>query len=305
MFYNLVGFSYKNRNSLLHNPLPKQETMFRPQIAILLLVLIVACQPQAGDQTEVVEEAIEEEVDDTSPLLEINLAHAQEEGALATPEMVSVAFDPVFKRAKKYEAIPLKPYLEKLISASNLDTANTEIIFLCKDGYNPGMALSKVMQNEPYLAIRDLDAPEGKNWMDTLQGKWSPFYLVWTNHSKGAKGFTWPYGLKYLQFKTSEGAYKAAFPIDENKIAGFELYKEKCMKCHSMNMVGGVMGPEMNVPKNITEYWQIEDIKGFVKNPYSYRYNSKMPPVAHLEEAELDQIIEYISYMKGQKIEME
>jgi len=224
---------------------------------------------------------------------------------LATTEIVTATFDPVFKRTKKYEAIPLKPYLEKLITASNLDTANTEIIFLCKDGYNPSMTLSKVMQNEPYLAIRDLAASEGNNWTDTLQGKWNPFYLIWTNHAKGAKGFTWPYGLKYLQFKTSDGAYKAAFPLDESQIAGFELYKEKCMKCHSMNMVGGVMGPEMNVPKNITEYWQMKDIKAFVKNPYAYRYNSKMPPVAGLEAADLDKIMAYIVYMKGQKIELE
>lgn len=281
--------------------------MLKTQIILLsLFVLLFACKPSIddNDKTAPIEE-IEEEIDEATPLLEINLAHAQEEGALSTPEIVNVSFDPVFKRAKKYEAIPLKPYLEKLIADSNLDTANTEIIFLCKDGYNPGMSLSKVMQNEPYLAIRDLDAPEGKNWIDTLQGKWNPFYLVWTNHSEGDKGYTWPYGLAHLQFKASDAVYKDAMPLDKKMIAGFELYKEKCMKCHSMNIVGGVMGPEMNVPKNITEYWQVSDIKAFVKNPYSYRYNSKMPPVTNLKDVELDQILDYIGYMKGQKIELE
>lgn len=278
--------------------------MRQSHIAILLsFLLFSACQQPTITETTTLE--VEEVVDEAAPLLEINLAHAKEESALATPEIVEVSFDPVFKRAKKYEAIPLKPYLKKLIIASNLDTANTEIIFLCKDGYNPGMPLSTVMNNEPYLAIRDLEAPEGKNWMDTLQGKWPPYYLIWTNHSQGDKGYTWPYGLKYLQFKAADAAYKAAFPTNERMVAGFELYKEKCMKCHSMNMVGGVMGPEMNVPKNITEYWQVADIKAFVKNPYAYRYNSKMPPVAHLKDAELDQIIDYIGYMKGQKIELE
>ena len=281
--------------------------MLKPQISILLLLsLFFACQSsETITEEEVLEETVEEEVTEAAPLLEINLTHAREEGALATPEIVDITFDPVFKRAKKYEAIPLKPYLEKLITEANLDTANTEIIFLCKDGYNPGMTLSKVMNNAPYLAIRDLEASEGKNWMDTLQGKWNPFYLVWTNHSQGDNGYTWPYGLAHLQFKASDAAYQAAFPTDEKMVAGFELYKSKCMKCHSMNMIGGIMGPEMNVPKNITEYWQIADIKAFVKNPYSYRYNSKMPPVADLKDAELDQIIDYISYMKGQKIELE
>lgn len=277
--------------------------MFRIQISILLLVSLFACQPQETNEAE--QEVVEEKVDEVAPLLEINLEHAKEEGALAKAELVRVAYDPVFKREKKYEAIPLKPYLEKLISTQNLDKANTEIIFLCKDGYNPSMSLAKVIENEPYLAIKDMEAAAGENWTDTLKGKWSPYYLVWTNHSEGAKGFSWPYGLKYLQFKTAAAAYKAAMPNDKKQLAGFELYKSKCMKCHSVNKVGGVMGPEFNIPKNITEYWQTEDIKAFVKNPYAYRYNSKMPPVANLKDKELDLIIDYLTYMKAYKISIE
>lgn len=276
--------------------------MRRYQLFLIFVVFLFACQPSRSLDSET---SVTEETTEIVPLLEINLAHVEEEGALAAAETITVAYDPVFKRAKKYEAIPLKPYLEKLITTQSLDANNTEIIFLCKDGYNPSMTLAKVMENEPYLAIKDLEAEAGKNWTDTLKGKWSPYYLVWTNHSEGAKGFSWPYGLKILQFKTSAEAYKAAMPSDENQLAGFELYKTKCMKCHSVNKVGGVMGPEMNIPKNITEYWQTKDIKAFVKNPYAYRYNSKMPPVADLQDEEIDLIIDYLVYMKTYKISAE
>lgn len=281
--------------------------MLRIQISILLFsVLLLACQHGETNETQAIEEAIEEESDEAAPLLEINLAHAQEEeGVLFKSELVTVAYDPVFKRAKKYEAIPLKPYLEKLIVTQKLDTANTEIIFLCKDGYNPSLSLRKVMGDEPYLVIKDLEAAEGKNWMDTLQGKWPPYYLVWPNHSKETKGYTWPYGLKFLQFKASDAAYKGAIPNDKKQLAGFKLYKAKCMKCHSVNKVGGVMGPEFNIPKNITEYWQTKDIKAFVKNPYAYRYNSKMPPVENIQDNEIDLILDYLAYMKGHKINIE
>jgi len=265
---------------------------------------MVACQQKGTNEIKAAA-VIEDETEEIAPLLEINLAHAEEEGALAAAEVITVAYDPVFKRTKKYAAIPLKPYLEKLITTQNLDTTNTEIIFLCKDGYNPSLSLSKVMGDEPYLAIKDLEATEGKNWMDTLKGKWSPFYLVWPKHSAETKGYTWPYGLKYLQFKASDVAYKAAIPIDKKQLAGFELYRSKCMKCHSINKVGGVMGPEMNIPKNITEYWQTKDIKAFVKNPYAYRYNSKMPPVADLQDQEIDLIIDYLVYMKAYKISLD
>jgi len=270
----------------------------------LLSTLLFACQPQETNETEQVE-IVEEKEDDAFPLLEINLEHAKAEGALAAAKVINIAYDPVFKRAKKYEAIPLKPYLEKLVATQNLDTSNTEIIFLCKDGYNPSLALSKVMGDEPYLAIKDLEASEGKQWMDTLQGKWAPFYLVWPKHLVKTKGFTWPYGLKFLQFKATDEAYKAAIPSDGKQLTGFKLYKAKCMKCHSVNKVGGVMGPEFNIPKNITEYWQTKDIKAFVKNPYAYRYNSKMPPVADLQDQELDLIIDYLTYMKAHKINIE
>ncbi len=282
--------------------------MFRFQASILILllsVLLFACQQQEKKVVKLNKAVTDQEIDDASPLLEINLAHAKEEGLLANAEVITVAYDRVFKRTKKYEAIPLKPYLEKLITTQNLDTSNTEIIFLCKDGYNPSLSLSKVMKDEPYLAIKDLEATEGNNWMDTLKGKWSPFYLVWPNHLVETKGYAWPYGLKYLQFKASDEAYKAAMPIDKKQLAGFELYKKNCMKCHSVNKVGGVMGPEFNIPKNITEYWQTKDIKAFVKNPYSYRYNSKMPPVTNLKDEELDVLINYLVYMKAYKISIE
>ena len=212
----------------------------------------MACQTDNNQHTAEIED--DSVVESAAPLLEVNLEQILEEGGLEAAIEIEVSYDVVFKRAKKYEAIPLKPFLEKAVSAQNLDTTNTEIIFLCKDGYNPGMPLNKVLQNEPYLAIKDLEAPKGQIWMDTLKGLWSPFYLVWTNQDEFTKGFTWPYGLKYLQFKATDEAYKAAVPKEEKYLAGFELYKSKCLKCHSINMVGGVLGPEMNVPKNITEY---------------------------------------------------
>ncbi|MEM6316977.1 MAG: cytochrome c [Bacteroidota bacterium] len=281
--------------------------MYRTFYLFFSIVLFcTACQPSNPETTGEVELTAETDGPaDDEPLLEVNLRNLRAENAFGQPTMIDVLYDPVFQKAKTYEAFALKPYLQQLVESQQLDTTNTEIIFLCKDGYNPGMPLNKVLQHEPYLAIKDLEAPEGKMWVDTLQGKWNPFYLIWPNQPQASKGFTWPYGLAYLQFKASDAAYAAATPNDKYHLAGFELYKNKCMKCHSVNQVGGIMGPEMNVPKNITEYWAVSDIKAFVKNPYSYRYNSKMPPVANLKDEELNQIIGYLSYMKNQKVAVE
>lgn len=274
-------------------------------ILLGLLAIWVGCtappSEEATEAEEVPEEAAPEEEEH---FLEVNLEKIQKEGGFEAPRKITVSRDAVFKRTKSYEAIPLKPYLKQLIETEKLDTASLEIIFLCKDGYNPSMPLSKVMTNEPYLAIKDYDAAPGQNWVDTLKGLWSPYYLVWTNHSEGPKGFTWPYGLKYIQFKNSEAAYKNATPQDDDQaLAGFKIFKEKCIKCHSINKVGGILGPEFNIPKNITEYWNKEDFIAFAKNPYAYRYNSRMPPVVGITDQDLKQILVYLDYMKDHKVE--
>jgi mono/diheme cytochrome c family protein len=78
---------------------------------------------------------------------------------------------------------------------------------------------------------------------------------------------------------------------------GFELFRENCMKCHSVNQIGGTMGPEFNHPKNITKYWNTADIIAFAKQPASFRDNSRMPPMEHLSDNELQLIVQYLAYL--------
>lgn len=87
-------------------------------------------------------------------------------------------------------------------------------------------------------------------------------------------------------------------------VRGFGLFQRNWGICQALNGVGGQMGPELNYPKNITEYWRsLTDIKAFVKNPTSYRHASKMPVVTHLSNNELDEIARYLQYMAGHKRE--
>jgi mono/diheme cytochrome c family protein len=65
---------------------------------------------------------------------------------------------------------------------------------------------------------------------------------------------------------------------------------------------GGVLGPELNAPKNVTEYWQLHDLKAFIRNPESYRYQSKMPAFSHFSDADIDAVLAYLQQMKQQKL---
>ena len=80
-------------------------------------------------------------------------------------------------------------------------------------------------------------------------------------------------------------------------IAGFGYFEQYCIKCHSVNKIGGNVGPELNYPRNITEYWEVENIWAFVKDPQSFRYNARMAPVTPLTRAEFDKIIAYFRYI--------
>lgn len=225
-----------------------------------------------------------------------------------TPETVVVADDPVFHQKKTYKAIPLQTILDTFLPAyKNLNRSETQIVFECEDGYNPSMALEKVLSKKAFLAVADVDAPQGQDWINpTKEGremKIAPFYIVYTDVPGSDVSYKWPYNLVKISLSAASKELAVLFPKDDDtQVKGFELFKVNCLTCHSLNKVGGKMGPELNYPKSVTEYWKVEHIKQFVKAPSSYRNECKMPAVTHLNDKELDAIVNYLQYMAKHKI---
>jgi hypothetical protein len=60
---------------------------------------------------------------------------------------------------------------------------------------------------------------------------------------------------------------------------GFGAWRVHCQKCHMLNGDGGEIGPELNWPMNVTEYWQPNMLKRWVLDPASMRLPAKMPPI--------------------------
>jgi mono/diheme cytochrome c family protein len=219
-----------------------------------------------------------------------------------------VANDPVFHSAKSYKAIPLLDILEKYTKIKNLDITQTQIVFECEDGYNPSMDLSKVLSRKAFLAVADVDAPKGTDWTTIKKGTQekiiAPFYVVYTNVTPEERDFKWPYNLVKISLVESAKEFAAVYPKDDDTmVKGYGLFQHNCMTCHALNKVGGKMGPELNYPKNITEYWRsTADIKAFIKNPASFRNDCKMPAINHLIDKELDEIVRYLGYMAKHKL---
>ena len=62
------------------------------------------------------------------------------------------------------------------------------------------------------------------------------------------------------------------------------------------------MGPELNVPKNVLEYWSEAQVKAYVKNPSTFRYGN-MPPQPQLNDVDLDHLIAYLRAMQKAKFD--
>jgi cytochrome c2 len=215
--------------------------------------------------------------------------------------------DPYFKKNKHYQVISLRYLLQKyLLLHNNMDTTSALLVFECVDGYKPTIPLQLALEQDGFIAIKDEEAELNQYWTNEVKDKFTPYYLVWTSSSSNLlieKELAWPYGLYKISLSYFSEEYAAVFPKEHPEfVEGFNLFKSNCMKCHSINKVGGNLGPELNYPKNITEYWDKEDIWQFIQSPQSYRYNSKMPSMDKLARTDFEAIIGYISHMKNEKI---
>ena len=118
-----------------------------------------------------------------------------------------------------------------------------------------------------------------------------------------AQRFPWPYQIESIELVRANVFQNAEPPASASADAkkGYEAFKHTCMKCHSVNFVGGAMGGELNVPLNVTEYWKPKELLAFITNPKSVRATSKMPRLGISTEEALALSV-YLEAIASQKI---
>lgn len=278
----------------------------------LLILLFIGCnsankqQAQTGYDSLPTQTAVISKPATDSLSLDLSALKAQ--GKLNATQTIRVADDPVFHEAKSYRAIPLRQLLEQHTNLRKLNLDQTQIVFECEDGYSPSMSLAMLLQRTPYLAVSDLAASKGQEWVDAVKNgktkKIAPFYVVYSDVKADERDYKWPYNLARISLVQTAKEYAAIYPHeDDTMVKGFGLFQKNCGICHALNGVGGKMGPELNYPKSIIEYWRsTADIKAFVKAPTLFRHDCKMPAVTYLSDQELDEILRYLQYMKTHKV---
>jgi mono/diheme cytochrome c family protein len=226
----------------------------------------------------------------------------------ALPKAKVTVNDPVYGRAKRYAGFWLEDVLK--LAGIGLDSEHV-LVFSSLDGYQA--RLSRLpMYAKPLLAIRDLDNQTG--WEVITHGKEKltpgPFYLVWQTPS-GAKasepGLPWPYQITRLELRNLAESQRQLLPQGADArpevMRGFNLFMKSCISCHSLNLEGGVLGPELNIPQNITDYRDWAYLIQFIKDPSSFRARSKMPAFKNsLSDEAIDDVLQYFRWMRSRKV---
>lgn len=215
--------------------------------------------------------------------------------------------DPSYQQQKHYRGFLLRDVWQQ--SGLPQPAPDDELLLTASDGYTPTVPARFVLQSKAVLAFAEQGMADFQ-FSPLTQGKTTlspaPFYLVWPEAGAEADQYPWPYQLVRIELIRFTDRYSKILPAADAADAakrGFGHFKQHCLKCHSINLQGGELGPELNAPKNVTEYWRAADLRAFITDPQSYRYKSKMPPFgSQLSPAQIDDLLAYLQQMARQKI---
>ncbi len=243
------------------------------------------------------------------PPLEIDVgkgtvSYSLDELKAALPVVQVTVFNPSYSKNVTYDGFWLLDLL-KFAGLTATQDQYDEIAFVCADGYAPTKPFAILESVKMLVAFQEA----GGSFQEFLHGKTmtdpGPYYVVGTTKNSYAK-FGWPYQVTKIEAVNFEQRYAGVYPRGAPKTGtvekGFEIFRTQCLRCHSINLEGGELGPELNIPKNITEYQDEAYLRAFISNPGQFRARSKMPAFA-LPDSDIDAILAYLRYMKTLKRE--
>lgn len=236
-----------------------------------------------------------------------NLTHTDLSKTL-TAQTIDISHDPVYRSEKKYLAYALSDILSHLSIAGDQDLSDWVIVFTAKDGYKVAMAYRDALSESGFIAFKDL-AAGSDNWQPFQFGKKTitpePYYLVWPKAGLDEWQYPWPFQLTSIALEPASSYYGKAAPANNKNgdvKKGFVLFSRYCIRCHSVNLAGGKVGPELNIPKNISEYFNEHELSGFIRNATTYRAGTQMPSFENLLSVkDTQQIIDYLKHKKLEK----
>jgi mono/diheme cytochrome c family protein len=215
---------------------------------------------------------------------------------------VTIENDPAYKSRVVYSGYPLKQAL-KILGIKE----DSDLQFIARDGYKVTVALSQVPLDRGFLAIAEVGSKSGAPFRPVGEGRDvldpAPLILTWSGPSLPNENLPYPLAVVTVAYGPSGAFDGASFPRSHPELRhGYALFRTNCQSCHSINLDGGVVGPELNVPHNVFEYINNDAIPQIVENPNDWRYGTKMPPFNHLPQADRQSILDYVKGMAADKV---
>jgi mono/diheme cytochrome c family protein len=224
---------------------------------------------------------------------------------------IEVARDISYRVPMTYRAVPVASLLagitlpdDSVIEAVALNGFVAQI--------PPGLLLNTDESKAvAWLAIEPQDRP----WppLPHKDENAGPFYIVWTGAEVGSiRSEQWPYQLAKLVSQPSPAArwpalaFDPALPPTDPVRVGQALFFVQCLTCHKLNGAGAAnVGPDLNVPRNPTEYFTPQGLHDLIRDPRAVRTwpAQAMPgfPPDYLSDHEIDLVIAYLKHMAGRK----
>lgn len=219
--------------------------------------------------------------------------------------------NPTDSTIRSYQGFSIISLLDAVFTSQWKD--NDAIKFTALDGYQSIIPISVIIKHNAIIAIGE----NGQGLFSLLirsNGETvdpGPFFLVWENIQDVAASkdpwLSWPWQITAIELTSFNREYPNSTPppaSSETVEKGFLAFRQHCIKCHTINGDGGNIGPELNYPVSVTEYWQSKWLHRFIANPQSVRANSKMisfnRDVDNREEL-IEDIIAYLKSMTRKK----
>jgi mono/diheme cytochrome c family protein len=207
-------------------------------------------------------------------------------GAAAADQEVVVK-EPLSAVDLRFDATPLVPVLDAAYGPSW--RARDAVVFHCADGYKSLVKVQRILRYQPLLAHRRRDQPRFE--VRNQDGHTVPLGALLSglgqpegpgapgDRGEGAGPTRWRRWSRWTSPPRSPPPSRPP-PPPPTPSGGYERFKTHCVACHSVNGVGGRVGPELNFPTSVTEYVRPEWLRRWLLDPTSVRARTAMPGAA-------------------------
>jgi mono/diheme cytochrome c family protein len=207
-------------------------------------------------------------------------------------------------KKKIWRTVPTRGVLEAGFAGTGLDLAQQQFVLRCLDGYTVPVDGKRLLDDGGAIAIADAEVP-GWELVGPRQVNPGPYFMVWKKpEQQNGDAYPRPYQLAAIEIATFESTFPHVIPSGEKEgspaLHGLALFREQCIRCHSINQEGGKVGPDLNVPQSVVEYRAEAQIKAYIADPRTFRYGT-MPAHPHFKPADLDALVAYFRAMSKQK----